>query len=243
MIMHGSILSLLLFLSINLFAQEKQSDYSTYASKKLFSEIEIYVGPGIGFLRGNASVDNSEFNKRKVKITYAYGIGLNHNINDRLSLNNKLFFERKGGVSELTGTYFDESTKTYKKGISEHDYSFNYYTLDISAAYKLGKRKKLSIGCGPYLSYLKKHTHKQITFFRGSGAFFDETEHYRKFDFGVSMLIGYHIPVSPKVQLNVRLINALGLVHTGLNFYEGQVMKTNNTALLIGFTSKRKVLK
>lgn len=234
MIKPGAVFTLLLFVATSVLAQEQKPDYYAYAPEKLFSEVEFYAGPGIGLLRGNTSVDNSDLNRRKVKISYAYGMGLNHNINDRFTLNNKLFFERKGGVSEITGTYFDETTQTYKTGRSEQDYSFHYYTLGISPTYTFGKKKRFRIGCGPYLSYLKKQTLKQTTFFRGSGAIIDETEYYRKFDFGVSISVSHRVPLSSATILSLELLNTMGLINTGLNMHEGQVMKTNNTSLLIG---------
>lgn len=219
-------------------AQEQKPDYNAYAPKKFFSEIEFYAGPGIGYLRGSAAVSNNS-NKRKIKIGHSYGIGLVHKIGKKLHLNNKLLFERKGGVSEVTGTYFDQTTQTYNRGKSLHDYTFNYYTLSVAITRAFDEKNRFRVGAGPYVSYLGKQTLQLTNLFNGSiGNINDQTEYYAKFDFGISTLICYQLPFSSKFQLNFQLLSTLGFANVILNPYENMVMNTTSTSFLIGFISK-----
>ena len=204
------------------------------------SEFQIFAGPSISFLRGNLEVDNTNQNERDPKFGYSIGFKLVTEIRKKLSISYGLMFEKKGSISNATVTYFDETDQTFKQGLVEYDFEYDYFTIPTQLYYSIGSTQRISAGIGPFISYLKKQTKARNPSFSAARELTDETELNTKFDFGIIATVSFSIPIGQKNSLSVQLTNTLGLINIRPNLYTGQVMKTNNTSLLIGLNTKRK---
>ena len=226
-------------LAMKVLAQEQPSGDNVYKRKNFFSDVEVYAGAGIAFLRGSAA-RSDKTHERKLKMSYCYGIALNHKLGNKLKLNSKLFFEKKGGISEITGTYFDQVTQTFKEAKAEIDDSYYYYTFSPSILYAIGKGKT-NAGLGFYVAYLTKQTEKQTTFIPGAGrpSINNMTKYYEHFDWGLAISVSHSVNVHPKFNLNFQLLNTLGFVNVIRNPFEGKVIQTTNTSLLIGISKAK----
>jgi hypothetical protein len=203
------------------------------------TEFQIFAGPSVSFLRGNLEVDNTEQNERDPKYGYSLGFAFSTELKGRVSITYGLMFEKKGSISNATVTYFDELDQTFKQGLVEYDYEYDYFTFPIQLFYQIGSTEKLYAGFGPYLSYLKKQTKARNPSFSPARELTDETELNTKFNFGIITTVFFKIPLSTRNSLSLHLTNTLGLINIRPNLYTGQVMKTNCTSLLIGLTNGR----
>ncbi len=202
------------------------------------TEFQIFAGPSVSFLRGNLEVDNTEQNERDPKYGYSLGFAFSTELKGRVNITYGLMFEKKGSISNATVTYFDQ---TFKLGLVEYDYEYDYFTFPLQLYYTLSKSNKFSLGIGPYFGFLKKQIRVRKTLFPpGSISYDDETELNTKFDFGIVTTVLFRIPLSARNSLSLHLTNTLGLINIRPNLYTGQVMKTNCTSLLIGLTNGRK---
>src|SRR5262245_61069778 len=127
-------------------------------SPKLIASTEVYIGPAVGFLRGNVDVDNTIQNTRKMRTGFSVGVGFSHRFSRNLNLNIKLLYENKGGISELSGTYYDSVSQSLRQGTAEFSYRFNYYSLRILVDFTPLHSERLRVGCGPFVSCLQKQT-------------------------------------------------------------------------------------
>jgi hypothetical protein len=225
-------LALLLLWSLLGFAQEQKPDYDSYLPKKFFSEVELFAGPAISTIRGwdENRVDTN------IKIGYSYGAAVSHYLGKRLKLSGKLFFERKGTLTEGTGTYFDIPSQTFMQGQVNENYEFNYFTFSLLPFYVWDR---LQIGFGPYVSYLNKMTLTRTYSFNVNKNYTDWTELYDEFDFGIAVALGYRIPIKSNIDLSFQLLHSYGLEDIAKNSSDGQSTKTNNTSVLFGFIFKR----
>lgn len=207
--------------------------------KRLIDGVEIFGGPSLSFLRGNLEVDNNNQNERKIKIGYSLGVGLSNKLGKSFEIMLGLVFEKKGGQSHSTTTYFDEQDQTFKQGTIEFNYDYKYLTIPIQVYYLFGKQDQFSCGIDPYISHLNKQTLKRTPLFNGSVGLTDETHRNTKFDFGITASLTFKIPINSKISIRCQILNTLGLLNIRPDLYEGQTMKTNNTSFLIGFITKR----
>ncbi len=208
-------------------------------SNHFFSKIELMAGPSISFLRGNAGVETTTLVKRKIKTGYTYGLGLVHKVDERYNIEVQFLFERKGGTSESITMYFDSSTQSLKQGKTTSEYSYDYFTLPIFVDYNFGRKRRFNIGLGLFTSYLQKQIVTEKFPFFGTIQTKDETDLNKKIDFGLAYKMGYLLPLRSNLDLSFQLLNTRGIFNTRLNIYPGQVMNSNNTALLVGIILKR----
>lgn len=229
----------ILLLTFNtLFGQS--AEYLELSERKgLIYELEAFGGPTLSFLRGNLEVDNNTQNKRKIKIGYSLGVGLTNKLGKSFEIMLGLVFEKKGGKSHSTTTYFDELDQTFKQGTIEFNYDYKYFTIPIQVYYLFGKQDQFSCGLGPYISHLNKQTLKRTPLFKGSVGLTDETDRNTKFDFGITASLTFKIPINSRLSIRCQVLNTLGLLNIRPDLYDGQTMKNNNTSFLIGFITKR----
>lgn len=214
------------------------TELTNYYPKQLISSVELMAGPAISFLRGAPYVDNNEITSRSLKYGYTFGISIVNPLRENFDLTVIFVFEKKGSISTFNSTYFDPVSQSMKSGTVENDYEYNYLTMPLMLGYNIGKRKKLNLGIGLFTSYLIKQS---MTIFRnpqGPGGVEDQTDLNTKFDFGAALKLGYGIPLSDKVRLNIQLLNIWGLINTRADPNYG-IIKTNNTSLLFGVIFNR----
>lgn len=239
-------LALLLIVSLPVWAQENIPNQKMFKNKLRARDektaIQIFAGPSISFLRGNTEVDNNNQNERSPKYGYSIGISLNRKLTGNFNISYGLIFEKKGGVSHSVATYFDQIDQTFKQGTVEYEYIYEYFTAPLQIFHRVGKSDKFSVGVGPYFSFLKNQIRVRRSLFPPPGniSYDDETDSNTKLDFGIITSILFKVPINSNNLISVQITNTWGLLNIRPNLYQGQVMKTNNTSLLIGFITKRK---
>jgi hypothetical protein len=140
---------------------QQESSYAIPKPKRLIDRVEVVVGAGLCFNTGNMFIENYRGiyannnyveNKRLTKVCYSFGVGAYHVINDRIDINARILFERKGYSSELNNPLnpVNNNARNYRTS----DYNYTYWTVPITARLQIGQSKKFSILLGGYLSLI-----------------------------------------------------------------------------------------
>jgi hypothetical protein len=211
------ILGILLFNSSLVFGQTKNFN------------IGIEGGPSLISLYGNDMVKSYN----ELSLGFSGGLSFQYNFSKLVALRTNLSFERKGLTSKI------QETDEYGNPIEELTFhsNFNYLTLPLLGRLDFGKRINFYVNVGPYLGYLLSS--REIT--EASGDFpkseIDDTDDYKKLDFGITSGLGIIFPIQEKLLLSVEIRNNLGLTNISLLpvFNDGSI-KTNSTNLLIGIS-------
>jgi hypothetical protein len=202
------------------------------------ANVTIHTGPMVSWLRGNTSVDNTNQNKKKIKLGYTIGLLYDKPLNQKLGFSTGLLFERKGGISLTDATYYDEVDQVTKQGVIEFEYRYDYFTLPIFLTYEID-RGNLSFGGGGFVGYLNKQVLFRNPLFPSSGiSFFDETELNTLFDLGVAANVKYKIHLNEHTYLTLQVLNTYGLLNIRRELMDNQSMKTNSLSFLIGINIK-----
>jgi hypothetical protein len=205
------------------------------------SEIELFAGPSLSFLRGNPSVDNNRVTKRSAKLGFTAGLGLTHKLNENFSMTGAFMFERKGSIAEFKNQYFDESSQTFKEGWSKYEYVYDYYTLTFFAGYTVDQDRRFKVSAGCFAAYLDKQIVRISHYPQGTTGISNETAFNTSFDFGLSVSISYRLHSSRNISFCGTILNNLGWVNTRLkSYYANGTQKTNNTNFLFGAIINKK---
>ena len=209
--------------------------------KRFIDKVEVVVGAGLCFNRGNMFVENSrlEFangnfvtNKRLPKMAYSFGIGVYHPVTDRLDVNARLLWERKGYRSELQ-TALGLSSRAF----ATSDYTYTYFTLPVTARLFFDNRKKIAISFGGYFSQFKdvsvtEKFYNTLDFTRSStrfagrtlvgfdangginsAAFLPGVQSFMRYDFGATVGLSYHAKVGVGSDLLIQMTANTGLAN------------------------------
>lgn len=176
-------------------SQNSQAVMEVDPTKKILSEISLVAGASVVSLRGNKETEDS----RQLKIGYCLGVGALHKFNNRLAVQARFLYERKGNKQELTTTYFDQNDQAYKKGQVTVDANYQYITLPVTVVWYLGGKSNFHLSGGMFVGYLLKQTTTDTFHFSFGGGTpsiqtIDNTENYQKLDGGVVGGLGFHLP-------------------------------------------------
>jgi hypothetical protein len=172
------------------------------------SEIELVGGPSLSSYWGKHRPKD-----QVVNLTYFFGGGVSHKFKNKLEINVKLLYERKGNKMDYTETLYDENDVP-------GDYRFiqgsklDYLTLLPNVKYYIDNSETFYAGLGGYISNLRKsatYTEMQSLDTGATTYYYAYDEIYDDFDFGVSFMTGYRIQLRPKLILNTQLITGIGL--------------------------------
>lgn len=205
----------------------KKHSFKTHKLTSFIESVSLLGGPSIGFLRGNENVETTSQNKRKVLTSYSFGIGLNHKIDKKYSIDFLLIHETKGGASSTKTTFFDPDTETFYYKWVYREYDFKYWTVPIILNYRPMDLNGLQLGVGAFASYRTEQSRQFQTYLKD-------------FDFGIVSKIGYVISISDFINFELQILNTNGLKNLLPNAVREQTLKTNNTSLLFTLTKKLK---
>ncbi len=224
----------LLCLSTQVLFGQSIQDLKSVHPKRLIDKIETFAGPSLCLNHGNKFVENYEdeniTNERQLKIGYMVGIGGYHQLRERWDLNIRLQYEKKGTKNELNTPLSDGSRVIYN---SEYDY--HYFSLTTTPHYLVGKKRKLNIGLGGYISLIKrvdgndkvhvlKDSYVEKNNFEGrkfqdvaaggtvySASWSPGLTGIEKYDYGITLSIGYVITVASNQSISICFIDNFGL--------------------------------
>lgn len=217
-------------------AQNQKPDYNAYAPKKFFTEIGIYGGPAISFLRGNPAVETNEVNKRYLKLGHTVGISATHVFSDRVGIKAFALLEKKGSIVKSENTYFDQATQTLKQGRTKEDYIYTSYSFPLMFTYSFGKEAKTQVSLGPYASYIKKQI-VRTTHYPGSTGIEDQSNFNKDLEWGGAISISQRFTLTKTISLSGSILNVWGITDTRSIKNYG-ITKTNNTNFLFGIIFK-----
>jgi len=224
--------------SINSSGQVNPEELSTLSPKSFITKIEVIIGPGFSNLgKGKKAPSDQVFNA-----VYSGGVGLSHSINKSLEINSKILFERKGNKMEYTSTFYDTNGPTTSR--FEQGNKLGYVTGTLLTRYFFSQKKKFYLGFGGYLSYLLKST----TYTKEYSLQGELVSYYQadilgldNYDIGISLNLGYIVPITKKIDVNIQFLHNIGLLNIADKNYQGnsEVYLNNSiTSLLIGITTK-----
>lgn len=151
------------------------------------------------------------------------GVAFKYNINDRLAIKTNLSYERKDILWNF---------KSYKR--------WDYIVFPMLLQVKIGKARRFFVNAGPYVGYLLSMTEKY-----SDTDINTLTDHYKRFDIGASMGIGFELPIFHQFSLTFEIRNNLGLLNISRNLtyidkHGNPVTEigdsyTHSTVILLGF--------
>lgn len=218
-----SLILILFWLALYMPAKAQEENVTT---RRFLHSVEVIGGPGVSFLRGNSFVEGSYFTSRILKLGFAAGLSLTHNVDKKSYLEANLLYERKGTVVEsytITSLNISKSTT---------DYTFNYITLPITFNYRIGKSGP-SIGAGLFVGWLLNESETEKQYITASIYTRDMSQYYIKWDGGLTLQLRQGFSLLGK-RCSIRITNNLGLISTGINMYPGLSMLSNNTMVMFG---------
>jgi hypothetical protein len=184
----------------------------------------IEGGPNLSTFKDQPSFDPD------IKVFFSGGVTFQYNSPKIFSLRTGLYYQKKGFQQEIKdiGTF----GKVYSSTIISSEY--HYLTLPVLARATFGKKVKLFVNAGPYVSYLiaQKNTSNLANM---PVAMYNNKKYngIKDWDLGAATGIGIAVPVkSWLVSLEVR--NYYGLLNTRIPNSTNSKRFTNTTDLNIG---------
>ena len=187
---------------------------TAHAQFRLFNgidEIEILAGPALVSFYGVDYGTDFDYDT-KIKVGYSAGFGIGWHLNKRMSINVKFLFERKGRDISFKTNYFDEPTEQFKIGEVESFYNLNYLSAPITIEYMINKKRNFFMEGGPYISYLLKAQRVINSLYDGTRTIALINDDLAQVDWGITLAIGYSIPIKLVRAINLRLFATYGLM-------------------------------
>jgi outer membrane protein with beta-barrel domain len=232
------LISYLLLVAGHIYGQEnntsKQTDLIKYYPKPIVSKIELLIGSDFIYPTGRDIEPHLV-----TKFGLITQVGFVHEFNPKLEMAFKFSYEHKGAKQISYGTWDDPP------GISKSIYNetFKYVTITFLPRYLIGKEHRMSIGIGPYFSYLANIKIAAAFYVNDSLLWRSHTKldpylNFKKYDFGLTMEAGYTFEVSNR-KLCVQALYNKGLI----DINEPMVVPRKNQtfALSLGLTLNKKI--
>jgi hypothetical protein len=235
--------------------------------KRFIQKIEIFAGPNMSFnygnmfienYRGEYSNDNYVVNKRLLKPGYVFGAGVYHPFSDRVDLNVRLQYERKGIRTELNTPTYNSNNRI----IMYAKYDYDYLTITVRPQILLGEEKNMFISLGGYYSKIKRlegygRTYDTNGTLNSEGSykgryFYDLGDDgtmqgfswmpyltsVEDYDWGLVTSIGYRIPFKEKHSMLIQLQNNFGLKNINKNNSYDLKEKNHTVNLILSYSLK-----
>lgn len=206
---------------------------------KAVDQVELTGGPSLVSLYNDVIDNKATF--RQPKIGYTFKVGLIYNINERLSFNPNLAYERKGLKSKYEVSYYDptiDSTQcqcTTSQGTVLNNSNLDYITFSTLIRFNL-KKNQFYLSSGAFVSYLLKSYAKQEFQWNGGVNYTHGKQGNKDIDAGVSFTLGYRIPLAKKRSLVFEITEDLGLLNIANSKYSSTKTTTNTISIRIGLS-------
>ena len=211
--------------------------FNSNAQTPLISEVELFGGPSLSNYWGKDRPMDQVAN-----FTYFFGGGVSHRFKNKLEINVKFLFERKGNKMDYVETLYD-------KNDVPSDYRFiqgsklDYLTLLTNLKYYIDQKDRFYAGLGCYVSNLRKSATYTEMQSLDTGAtiyyYYQYVDIHNDFDFGLSVTTGYRIQLRTKLNLNIQLTSSVGLLDIVNNDIPTEAStRCFNLLLGVGFTFK-----
>jgi hypothetical protein len=171
-------------------------------------EIEILAGPSLVTLRGGERLERG----REAKVGYLFGLGMRHQINDKVSIGGKLLFDHKGMKQSYTVQYLDNNG-IEQFGKYQGNQNFNFLTIPVLSRFLIGSKKSFFAEAGGFVSYLLQ---EKTSFNNPNNGFIyttTNTHNYKPIDAGLSAGMGFIAPMSGKFRLSMQFLVNAGMVN------------------------------
>jgi hypothetical protein len=211
-------LTLTLLISIQLFSQND--------NKKL--RLGINVGINTFDLK-----QNNVFDRYDGLIGYNFGISAEYLINEKLSLLSGINYDRKNMIWKNVSSV-DPNFGSFS---AEDKMKFSYINIPISVRYYIGKKNTFFVNTGGFYNYslnienetTVKETGEDITLFEHENVI-------KKYDYGISLGIGFRFDLNDKNHFSLELRNELGLANIS-DFSNSSLtdLKTNTIKLILNW--------
>jgi len=198
----------------------------TFAQTNKF-EVGLEMGPSLVSFRGNDILDNNN----DLSFGFSSGLTFQYNFPKLISIRTNISFERKTLTTQymVTDQYGNETGE-----ITFHSY-FDYLTIPILGRLTFGKKINFFVNAGPYIGYLIKQTDVVEAFGEFEKTKTDNTDNYKRTDFGITTGLGARFPVKKKLYLSIEIRNNFGLTNiSSISVVNDGSIKTNSTNLLVG---------
>ncbi len=198
-----------------------------FCSSLLFGQtnkinVGLEIGPSLRSLRGNDFLKNNE-----ISFGFSGGLTFQYNFTKLLSLRTNISFERKGLTKKIQAT--DEFGKPI--GETTIQSNFDYLTIPLLARFTFGKKIHFFVNAGPFMGYLLKQ--KEVV--EAFEDYTDNTDDFKRLDFGITTGLGMSFPIQDKLLLTIEIRNNLGMVNTShISIVNDGSIKTISTNLLFG---------
>lgn len=263
----------LLLISSTVFGQH-DDNYQTVESKRFIDKVEFVIGAGLCFNHGNMFIENyrGEYangnyveNKRLTKLGYSIGIGVYHPVNDRIDINVRVLWEQKGYKSELN--YPINPINNDAREYNTSEYTYNYFTVPVTAKIFVERRRKLAILLGGYLSLIRSVSNKEefynpidntrtysnfigraLVGFDANGgintaAFIPGLQGFEEYDYGAVLGLSYEFKIKDRSGLLFQLIDNYGFANVNkpnFTLIPSPTEKNHTISLMVGYIYRRK---
>jgi len=192
--------------------------------------IGAFGGLNNSSMRGTKYIDDNHTSK----IGFTGGISLNFKINDFISFQPEMIFERKGSSSQDYEILIrDFNNSLVPGGIFGGDFHYDYLTIPLLLKISTLSNPRLFVNIGSYFSYLVNQTNHYGLISHSNSS--DFTYPAKPFDFGIVTGIGIEIPLNKNVIFSFEGRNNLGLFDIGdiPAYYDFGSIKHNSFAIIV----------
>lgn len=169
-------------------------------------QLDVMIRHATTNLRGNENLDNSS----SVSF-FTAGTGVRLGLSDRSFLTAGIIYDKKGNKQNVLLTIIDEDENSFEIEATAKT-NFTYLTLPVRYNYQIGNKVRFEAGAGFYTAFLLKQELSQRIFFFISTKE-DQTDLYKRLDFGLSGSLALVLPAFEKSFLRLGVENNLGLMN------------------------------
>lgn len=186
-------------------------------------ELGGYIGPGLGWLRGNRMI-----NDMAPLLGPAAGINLQYNRSSLLGVRVGAGYQQKGANMEVEFTDINGSSI----GSGSVRFALDYFRFPLMVCLGFGQQVRISAGVGGYVGMLMSA--QQIT--KGFNIpDVTTTDNFEPVDLGVTTSVLVDLPLRERFALNAEVRYDKGLSNiSALPVVDGGSIRTNAVSLLLG---------
>jgi hypothetical protein len=199
---------------------------STALSQKK-AELGLVIRPAFTSIRGNENLKDFS-----ATVKWSFGLQANYFVTDKSAIYASLLYDPRGAVQNTTFSYIDEGGNTII-GQSKVESDFTYLSMPIQWKGQFGYKVKLEYGVGIYVSYLleQRTTINETTPDYTYHYEVEETNAFKKLDFGGSLSFAVLIPISDSFYVRGGFDGNFGLIDVTEKSYLGSSLFHNSLGL------------